>query len=377
MKIAILGSTGSIGTQTLDVVRENKEHFDVKLLVANKSWELIVSQAKEFSAEIVILSDEQAAKKAESALRGISKVYCGKDAIIESVEIADLVVASMVGFEGLEPVLAAIKANKIIALANKETLVAGGAIVKKALSNSSAKIIPLDSEHAAVYNCLQARQDSVSSIYLTASGGPFFNKEIDFNTITPEQALKHPKWNMGAKISIDSATMMNKGLEVIEAAVLFDVEPEKIKVVVHPEHIIHAIVEYGDANSLAVMYEPDMRVAIANALMGVSEQDCFKSSASFLDFSKPSTLNFYPPNFERYPALGLCYEAIKTSQTAVLNAANEIAVSRFISCDITFMQIPLLVEKVLSMNNAKEPQEINELIQLDSWAREQALGLEL
>ena len=323
-----------------------------------------------------MLSDQQAAKKAKDALSGISKVYSDKEAIFESIEAADLIVAAMVGFAGLEPVLAAIKVNKIIALANKETLVAGGSVVKKVLSESSAKLIPLDSEHSAVYNCLEARADSVNKIYLTASGGPFLNKpELDFDTITPEQAVKHPRWNMGAKISIDSATMMNKGLEVIEAAVLFDVEPEKIKVLVHPEHVIHAIVEYDDANSLAVMYQPDMRVPIANALMSVSEPSNFVSGANFLDFSKPSSLSFYPPDFKRFPALSLCYEAIKTSQTAVLNAANEIAVSRFMSCDITFKQIPILVEKVLSIDSAKEPQEINDLIQLDSWARAKASSI--
>ena len=182
---------------------------------------------------------------------------------------------------------------------------------------------------------------------------------------------------MGAKISIDSATMMNKGLEVIEAAVLFDLEPEKIKVLVHPEHVIHAIVEYQDANSLAVMYQPDMRVPIANILMSVSDASCFVSGANFLDFSKPSSLNFYPPNFKRFRSLALCYEAIKNSQTTVLNAANEIAVSRFISCDITFKQIPLLVEKVLSIDSAQEPANINDLIELDSWARTKASSMRI
>ena len=281
----------------------------------------------------------------------------------------------MVGFEGIEPVLAALELGKTVALANKETLVAGGSLVKKAISKSNAKIIPVDSEHTSVFCCFKNNAKDVRKIYLTASGGPFFlDPSIDLSQVTPEQALKHPKWNMGAKISIDSATMMNKGLEVIEAAMLFDLDASKIDVIVHPEHLIHAIVEYEDANSLAVMYEPDMRVCIATALKEIANQSTLKTGASFLDFKKYNKLHFYPPDMERFPALRLCYQALEcgAGAPAVVNAANEVAVSLFLEKMIKFDQIPALIEKTLLEYKGQEPEDIDNLILLDAWARETA-----
>lgn len=377
-KLAILGSTGSVGTQALDVVAKNRDNFNISILAANKNWQLIVKQAKEFHPKLVFLADSDAAMQARRELGSKFEVINSKNELISSLTGVDAVLGAMVGFEGLEPVLAALELGKTVALANKETLVAGGALVRKAMTKGNAKIIPVDSEHTSVFCCLKNNALAVRKIYLTASGGPFFNDQaINLDTVTPEQALKHPKWSMGAKISIDSATMMNKGLEVIEAAVLFNLSAEQIGVVVHPEHIIHAIVEYEDANSLAVMYEPDMRVCIATAFKEIAGTSCLKTGAAYLDFTKANSLNFFPPDFKRFPALSICYQALKAGAgaTAVVNAANEVAVSLFLKKLIKFTDIAYLVEKTLTGYSGQEPESIDNLIELDTWARQTASNI--
>ena len=373
--LAILGSTGSVGTQALDVIRNNSEFFQASILVAGSNWRLIVDQAKEFRPKKVVLDNPQSAEIARKELEGVCEVVSGRAEIIHSVSEVDAVLGAMVGFTGVEPVLAALELGKPVALANKETLVAAGGLVKKAIARGKGRVIPVDSEHTSLYACLKNRNTEVNKVYITASGGPFFlNKNINLDNVTPEQALKHPKWKMGAKISIDSATMMNKGLEVIEASVLFNFKASEIGVVVHPEHLIHAIVEYKDANSLAVIYEPDMRVCIATALMELVNSSCLKTGASFLDFTTERNFSFYPPDFDRFPALRLCYEALEMGEgaTAVLNAANEIAVSKFLNKMLRFSDIPKLVEKTLFCFDGQVPKNIEELMQLDSWARDQA-----
>lgn len=350
-RIAILGSTGSIGSQTLDVVREHPDLFQVEVLTANTSAARLIAQAVEFDVNSAVICDESKYKEVSDALqpRGI-KVFAGISSACDLVsgDNVDIVVASMVGFSGLAPTLAAIRAGKIIALANKETLVAAGSIVMKAAEEHHAPILPVDSEHSAIFQCLLGAQgNTVTKLHLTASGGPFRTWEKSrIESANSTDALKHPNWSMGAKITIDSATMMNKGFEVIEARWLFDMPPESIHVVVHPQSVIHSMVEFEDGAVIAQLGCPDMRVPIQLAL-GFPERHPL--SGERLDFASIGSLTFEEPDFDRFPCLPLAFEAIRRGGNipCVLNAANEAAVAAFLHGRIAFYDIPRIVSECI------------------------------
>ena len=346
-RIAILGSTGSIGRQTLDVIRQHRDLFEVELLTCNSSFPTLAMQAREFDANNVVICDDTRYKALNDALAGTdTKVFAGMKSVCDLVasDRVDIVVASMVGFSGLAPTMAAIKAGKVIALANKETLVAAGSIVTELSRKYNAPILPVDSEHSAIFQCLLAAQgNKVSKIHLTASGGPFRTWEKEkIATATKDMALKHPNWNMGAKITIDSATMMNKGFEVIEARWLFDTPVEKINVVVHPESIIHSMVEFEDGAVIAQMASPDMREPIQFAI-GFPER--LPLSNRKLDFAKLGNISFFEPDLDKFPALGLAYKAMERGGNipCVLNAANESAVAAYLRDEIPFYGISDIV----------------------------------
>lgn len=359
-RIAILGSTGSIGTQTLDVVRQHPDLFEVTLLVANNSVDLLCRQAVEFDVDSVVICNGSRYDEVAGTLqpRGI-KVFAGIKSACELVggSQVDIVVAAMVGFSGLEPTLAAIRAGKIIALANKETLVAAGSMVMELSRKHEAPILPVDSEHSAIFQCLLAAQGNVvTRLHLTASGGPFrtWSRER-IAAATRDDALRHPNWSMGAKITIDSATMMNKGFEVIEARWLFGMPAEKINVVVHPESIIHSMVEFEDGAVIAQMGCPDMREPIQLAL---SFPERLSLNNKKLDFSELGSLSFAAPDMERFPALSLAFEALRRggNTPCALNAANEVAVAAFLGGRIAFYDIPAIADKCLNgLNFVAEP----------------------
>ena len=359
-RIAILGSTGSIGTQTLDVVRRHPDLFEVELISARSSVDLLVSQALEFNAANVVICDEARYREVAGTLqpRG-GKVWAGIDSLCQLVRQpeVDIVVGAMVGFSGLRPTLAALEAGKIVALANKETLVAAGSIVTRTMREHGAVILPVDSEHSAIFQCLLAAQgNEVERIHLTASGGPF--REWDRSRIaaaTAAQALKHPNWNMGAKVTIDSATMMNKGFEVIEARWLFDMAPERINVVVHPESLIHSMVEFADGAVIAQLGCPDMRQPIAFALSFPAR---ITTGGRKMDFATIGKMTFEAPDLRRFPCLELAYEALRRGGNApcALNAANEIAVAAYLKDMISFYDIARINEKCLAgLNFVAEP----------------------
>lgn len=359
-RIAILGSTGSIGTQTLDVVRRHPDLFEVELISARSSVDLLVRQAVEFNAANVVICDEARYREVAETLqpRGV-KVWAGIDSLCQLVRQpeVDIVVGAMVGFSGLRPTLAALEAGKIVALANKETLVAAGSIVTRTMREHGAVILPVDSEHSAIFQCLLAAQgNEVERIHLTASGGPF--REWDRSRIasaTAAQALKHPNWNMGAKVTIDSATMMNKGFEVIEARWLFDMAPERINVVVHPESLIHSMVEFADGAVIAQLGCPDMRQPIAFALSFPAR---ITTGGRKMDFATIGKMTFEAPDLRRFPCLELAYEALRRGGNApcALNAANEIAVAAYLKDMISFYDIARINEKCLAgLNFVAEP----------------------
>ena len=350
-RIAILGSTGSIGRQTLDVVRQHPDLFEVELLTANTSAEALIAQAIEFDVNSVVICSESKYSEVAQALqpRGV-KVFAGIESACDLVAASnvDIVVAAMVGFSGLRPTLAAIAAHKIIALANKETLVAAGSIVMESSRRYEAPILPVDSEHSAIFQCLLAAQgNAVTRLHLTASGGPFRTWEREkIAAAKAEQALKHPNWTMGAKITIDSATMMNKGFELIEAKWLFDMAPDDIHVVVHPESVIHSMVEFEDGAVIAQLGCPDMREPIQFAL---SFPQRLSLNNRKLDFAALGSMSFYEPDRQKFPALDLAVGAIKRGGNApcALNAANEAAVAAYLSGRIGFYDITDIVEKCL------------------------------
>ena len=350
-RIAILGSTGSIGTQTLDVVRQHPDLFEVDMISANNSSELLIKQALEFDVNNVVICNGSKYQEVADALQGHDiKVFSGISSVCDlmSSDSIDIVVAAMVGFSGLAPTLAAIKAGKVIALANKETLVAAGSIVMSMARQYNAPILPVDSEHSAIFQCLLSAQgNAISRIHLTASGGPF--RTWDRKRIaaaTRSDALKHPNWSMGAKITIDSSTMMNKGFEVIEAKWLFDVSQDDIHVVVHPESIIHSMVEFEDGAVIAQLGCPDMREPIQFAL-GFPERLPLNNKK--LDFAALGSVSFYDPDLEKFPALGLAFEAIRRGGNipCALNAANEAAVAAYLHDRIGFYDISTIAEKCM------------------------------
>ena len=347
-RIALLGSTGSIGTQTLDVISRFPGEFKVEVLTAGNNIRLLVQQARKFLPDCVVIGNSLHYHQLKEALRDIPvKVYAGDEAIEQVVRGSniDMVVAAMVGYSGLKPTIAAIKAGKKIALANKETLVVAGEIIKKLVKESGSKIIPVDSEHSAIFQCLAGELGNpVEKITLTASGGPFLNfTEEMLKNVKPHEALKHPNWEMGNKVTIDSASLMNKGLEVIEAKWLFDIPPEQIKVIIHPQSIIHSLVHFADGSVKAQLGVPDMRVPILYAL---SYPDRLSSDLPKLDLSKYPTLNFIEPDPSRFRNLALAYHALRQggNMPCIMNAANEVAVSAFLSGKIGFLQMSDVVE---------------------------------
>lgn len=350
-KIAILGSTGSIGTQTLDVVRLNPNRFEVYAISANRSAELLIRQAREFQPEVVCVADEKCYTVVREALIDMPcKVWCGADSIAQMVTMSsiDIVVAAIVGYAGLRPTIEAIKAGKTIALANKEALVVAGELIGNLSHRYHAPILPVDSEHSAIFQCLQGENpDEVEKILLTASGGPFLHYTIDqLSAVTAANALKHPNWEMGAKITIDSASMMNKGFEVIEARWLFDVETEKIQVLVHPQSIVHSAVQYCDGSIKAQLGIPDMHLPIQYAL---SYPERMHSSFPRLDFLTYNSLTFMAPDMDRFPNLRLAYEAMNRGGNipCALNASNEVVNLAFREGRCGFLQMSDIIEQTI------------------------------
>ena len=371
--IAILGSTGSIGTQALDVVRDQRDALHVEVLSAHRNAELLIAQAKEFKPNAVVIGDDAKWKEVNDALfdDGI-KVYSGAEALEQVVEVdgIDMVLTAMVGAAGLKPTLRAIDAGKHIALANKETLVVAGEIVMNAARNKSVDIHPVDSEHSAIYQCIAGEfHNAIEKVILTASGGPFRGRTLDsLAGVTKADALKHPNWDMGAKITIDSASLMNKGLEVIEAKWLFDVTPDQIDVVVHPQSIVHSCVQFEDGSIKAQLGLPDMKLPIQYALTYPRRLKNDFPRFNFMDY--PS-LTFEQPDIETFRNLGLAFEALRQggNAPAVLNAANEIAVARFLRDDIEFLDLPRVVEHALAKVNHQAKPSLDDLIATDQEAR--------
>lgn len=349
-QIAILGSTGSIGTQALEVIREHADRYEAYILTAHNNADLLISQAREFLPATVVIANEAHYTRVQQELADLPiKVYAGADAICQVVQeqAVDIVLTAMVGFSGLRPTISAIKARKCIALANKETLVVAGALITELAQKYHAPIIPVDSEHSAIFQCLMGEVSPVEKIILTASGGPFrtFSRE-QLAHVTKEQALKHPNWDMGAKITIDSASLMNKGFEVIEAKWLFGLTPEQIEVVVHPQSIIHSAVQFADGAVKAQLGEPDMRVPIQLAF---SYPERLSSSFPRMDFFKASPLTFERPDTERFRNLSLAYEAMRRggNSACILNAANEVVNRAFLEDRIGFLQMSDLMEQAM------------------------------
>ncbi|MDR3693860.1 1-deoxy-D-xylulose-5-phosphate reductoisomerase [Mucilaginibacter sp.] len=349
--IAILGSTGSIGTQTLDVIRENMNLFGVFLLTANSNADLLIRQALEFTPEYAIICDKSKYQYVKDTLAATNvKVLAGIEAIMDTVTHPDIdiVLTAMVGFAGLEPTIAAIKAGKDIALANKETLVVAGELVTGLAKKHNVKILPVDSEHSAIFQCLAGEQDSaVEKITLTASGGPFRGKSHDFlNNVTRADALKHPNWVMGPKITIDSASLMNKGLEVIEAKWLFNIDAGQIDVIVHPQSIIHSMVQFHDGAIMAQMGLPDMKLPIQYAL---SYPTRLKNNFKRFDFINYSEFTFEKPDLETFRNLALAFDALKKggNMPCIINAANEIAVAGFLSENLSFLGMSEVIEQCM------------------------------
>ena len=351
-RIAILGSTGSIGRQALDVIRQHRDLFEVELLTANNSTDLLIRQAIEFDANAVVICNEDRYGEVRDALDPhFIKVFAGMQSVCDLVtgDNIDIVLTSMVGFSGLSSTVAAVKAGKTIALANKETLVAAGRIVMDLAARHGSRILPVDSEHSAIFQCLMGSAGAdIEKIHLTASGGPFrtWTKE-QIAAATREQALNHPNWSMGSKITIDSATMMNKGLEIIEARWLFGTSGDKINVVVHPESIIHSMVEYADGSVIAQMGHPDMREAIQFAF---SYPFRLPLNNRKLNFAELGCMSFFAPDFERFPGLRLAYQALEKggNMACIMNAANEAAVAAYLNGQIGFYDITDIVERCMN-----------------------------
>ncbi|MBR5467951.1 MAG: 1-deoxy-D-xylulose-5-phosphate reductoisomerase [Firmicutes bacterium] len=379
--LSVLGSTGSIGVQTLDVVRSTGR-YNVVALTTNRNIKLLEEQIKEFKPLLAVVMDEEKAEELKNSLesQGMTdvKVEAGMDGLVHAatMEEAETVVVSVVGNIGIKPTYEAIYAKKEIALATKEVLVSGGQLIKDAAKENGVNILPIDSEHSAIFQSLQGNSmNKIAKIILTASGGPFRGrKREELVDVTSAQALKHPNWDMGAKITIDSSTMMNKGLEVIEAKWLFDVDVDKIQVVVHPQSIIHSAVEYEDGAVMAQLGVPDMKVPISYAL---TYPDRVKNDFEKLDITKIGTFTFEDPDMETFKCLKLAFEAIRIGGTmpAVLNAANEIAVAKFLKDEIKFLDIAEIIEKTMNAYTVKYNFTIDELLEADRWGREFAESL--
>lgn len=376
-KIAILGSTGSIGTQALDVIEANPDLFQAYVLTAYNNVELLINQARRFQPEVVVIANEQHYDAVQRALSNLPiKVYAGADALCEVVqdENVDIVLASMVGFAGLRPTISAIKAKKVIALANKETLVVAGELMNRLAAEYQVPILPVDSEHSAIFQCLEPG-NRIEKILLTASGGPFRRySEEELKTVTKAQALAHPTWNMGAKITIDSATMMNKGFEVIEAKWLFGVKPEQIQVVVHPQSVIHSMVQFEDGAVKAQLGVPDMRLPIQYAF---SYPKRLHSDFDRLDFFSLKNLTFEEADTKRFPCLQFAYEALRKggNMPCIVNAANEIVNRAFIDDRISFTRMAEIIDATMQHVAFSRESELETYLQTDEEARRYATSL--
>lgn len=372
-RIAILGSTGSIGTQALEVISAHPDKFQVEVLTALNSADLLIEQSIRYQPNMVVIGNEHQYEKVKSALEKYPiKVYCGADAIaqVTAFDSVDTVLTAMVGFSGLKPTIEAIRAGKSIALANKETLVVAGELIMKEAEAKRVPIIPVDSEHSAIFQCLAGeRSNRIEKIILTASGGPFRSWGMEeLGKVTPDRALQHPNWCMGPKITIDSATLMNKGLEVIEARWLFGVGPDDIEVVVHPQSIIHSMVQFIDGSIKAQMGLPDMRLPIQYAF---SYPDRFESSFERFDFLNYPSLTFEQPDTKNFRNLALAYEALRKGGNwpCILNAANEVAVEAFLKEKIGFLQIPDVIENTLGRSSFIKAPELDDYFNSDLQAR--------
>ncbi|MBT8542450.1 1-deoxy-D-xylulose-5-phosphate reductoisomerase [Polynucleobacter paneuropaeus] len=380
-RIAILGSTGSIGTNTLDVIRAYPERFEVVALTAAKQVERLAEQCVEFKPRVAVVSDAGSAKKLSELLLAkqvSTQVLYGPDALITAVleSDCDTVMAAIVGAAGLLPTLAAAKAGKRILLANKEALVMSGNLFMDAVRQGGGELLPIDSEHNAIFQCLPvhyskspSQHHGVEELWLTASGGPFRNTPIaELSQVTPEQACAHPNWVMGRKISVDSATMMNKGLEVIEAYWLFGLPIEKIQVLIHPQSVVHSMVRYCDGSVIAQMGQPDMRTPIA---YGLAWPDRITAGVQSLSLTQQAALNFMEPDLQRFPCLSLAFQAGKQGGTApvILNAANEIAVAAFLDNALQYLQIPEVVERVLNTTPPSTPSSLEDILEVDAKSR--------
>ena len=378
-QLAILGSTGSIGTQALEVVSDHSDLFEVYALTANNQVDLLINQARKYMPEVVVIANERKYPELKEALEDLPiKVWAGADAIAQMVqsEPIDMVLTAMVGYSGLRPTISAIKAGKAIALANKETLVVAGELIMKLAAEHKVPILPVDSEHSAIFQCLTGAYDnSIEKILLTASGGPFRRKTLEeLATVTKAQALRHPNWTMGAKITIDSASMMNKGFEMIEAKWLFDVTPDQVQVVVHPQSVIHSMVQFEDGAVIAQLGIPDMKLPIAYAF---SFPTRMRSMAPRLDFNQYSTLTFEEPDMERFRNLAFAFEAARQggNMPCILNAANEVVVAAFLQDRIGFLQMSDVIERTMRKASFIVNPSYEDYVATDTEARRLAAEL--
>lgn len=371
INIAILGSTGSVGTQALEVIGSYPDRFEIYALTANNNVDLLISQAIACKPDIVVIANKTYYPKLKEALASFPiKVYAGDDAIAQIVESEpiDIVLTAMVGYSGLKPTIQAIKAGKTIALANKETMVVAGEIITQLATEHNVQILPVDSEHSAIFQCLEFF-NPVEKILLTASGGPFRTFSMqELKKVTKEQALKHPNWYMGSKITIDSATMINKGFEVIEAKWLFNLRPEQIEVMVHPQSIIHSMVQFHDGSVKAQLGLPDMKLPILYAL---TYPERLKTNFPRIDFSKFTSLTFEKPDLDRFRNLALAYKAMETGGTmpCTLNAANEIVVDAFLHDRISFPEMSEIIEKTMEKTSFKRTPTYEDYVETDAEAR--------
>lgn len=378
-QLAILGSTGSIGTQALEVVSEHSDLFEVYALTANNQVDLLINQARKYMPEVVVIANERKYPELKEALEDLPiKVWAGADAIAQMVqsEPIDMVLTAMVGYSGLRPTISAIKAGKAIALANKETLVVAGELIMKLAAEHKVPILPVDSEHSAIFQCLTGAYDNpIEKILLTASGGPFRRKTLEeLATVTKAQALRHPNWTMGAKITIDSASMMNKGFEMIEAKWLFDVTPDQVQVVVHPQSVIHSMVQFEDGAVIAQLGIPDMKLPIAYAF---SFPTRMRSMVPRLDFNQYSTLTFEEPDMERFRNLAFAFEAARQggNMPCILNAANEVVVAAFLQDRIGFLQMSDVIERTIRKASFIVNPSYEDYVATDTEARRLAAEL--
>ena len=369
--ITILGATGSIGLNTLDVVSRHPDQFNVFAVSANSDWKSLIQICKDHQPSFAVLSEEASAEKLRAVVSPGVKVMCGEDSLdeIAAHPNTDFVMAAIVGGAGMSSTFSAAKAGKRIMLANKESLILGGNLLMGLVKNSGAEIIPVDSEHSAIFQCLKGGSDGLSKIQLTASGGPFLKTSFEnLKSATPEQACNHPNWKMGKKISVDSATMMNKGLEIIEASFLFGLSASQIEVVIHPQSIVHSFVYFADGSVLSQLGLPDMRSAIAYAL---SHPERIKSGVKALDLTQQESLEFHQPDLKKYKCLELAYLALEQGKSSpgTLNAANEVAVNAFLKNKIGFLDIPEIVEKTLQEVSCQNLDTLESVVENDQLSR--------